>query len=187
MCLLSPGNPQFHQQHRFFAAVNRFIVRPMSSIAGNEPVQRMMMRAPCPGCGCAHGTITTKNGQDTVRCAECARYCYNAPRTETGREPRSLRTRPTIRPSQRTRILLRDNGACVLCHRHDVPLDVGHLISVHDGHALGLSDAMLDSDGNLAAMCASCNSGLSDVSLPPHLVAAALRAQSKRAQRRRPA
>lgn len=133
------------------------------------------MRSPCPRCGCLDGIIVTKNRQDTVWCAECEQYAgYNAPRSETGRARRSLRTRPTIRPSQRTRILLRDNAACVLCHRSDADLEVGHLISVHDGHTLGLSDAELSSDDNLAAMCAACNSGLSSESLPPRLVAAAL-------------
>jgi 5-methylcytosine-specific restriction endonuclease McrA len=146
------------------------------------------MRSPCSGCGCLDGIIVTKNGQDTVRCAECDQYAgYNAPRSETGRARRSLRTRPTIRPSQRARILVRDNGTCVLCHRSDVALDVGHLISVHDGHTSGLSDAELASDDNLAAMCAACNSGLSSESLPPRLLAAALWARLNRVGTRRPA
>ena len=90
-------------------------------------------------------------------------------------------------PSQRTRVLVRDNGACVLCHRSDVPLDLGHLISVHDGHTLGLSDAELANDENLAAMCAACNSGISSESLPPRLLAAALWARLNRGENRRPA
>ena len=152
----------------------------------DEPVSRMSMRSPCR-CGCLDGIITTKHGQDTVWCAECDRFCYNAPRSETGRDARSLRTRPTIRPSQRTRILMRDNGACVLCHRSDVALDVGHLISVHDGHRLGVSDADLASDDNLAAMCAACNSGLCSESWPPRLLAAALWARSNGGTTLRPA
>jgi 5-methylcytosine-specific restriction endonuclease McrA len=139
------------------------------------------MRTPCSRCRCADGIIVTKNGQDTVRCAVCDKYAgYNAPRSETGRGRRSLRTRPTIRPSQRTRILVRDNGACVLCHRSDADLEVGHLISVHDGNLLGMSESELASDDNLAAMCASCNSGLSSESLPPRLLAAALWARRDR-------
>jgi hypothetical protein len=67
------------------------------------------MREPCPRCGCGDGTVAMVNGQDTVRCAECERFCYNAPRTETGRPRRSLRTRPQVSPGQRARILLRDN------------------------------------------------------------------------------
>ncbi|WP_136623008.1 HNH endonuclease [Mycobacterium pseudokansasii] len=69
---------------------------------------------------------------------------------------------------------MRDNFACVMCHRSDVPREVGHLVSVHDGHVAGLSDADLTSDENLATMCAECNSGLSKRSLPPHLIAAAI-------------
>ena len=178
MCRLCTTYPQVHEQPRFATVPARFTVRSMGSTAADEPVLRMAMRAPCPGCGCAHGTIITKNGQDTVRCVECDQYCYNAPRTETGREPRSLRTRPNVRPSQRARILLRDNGACFLCHRNDVALDVGHLISVHDGKLLGMSEAELDSDDNLVAMCAACNSGLSSATVPPRLLAAALWARS---------
>lgn len=151
--------------------------------SGDNAVRRIRMRAPCPKCGGLNGSITEKGGQDTVRCGDCDRYCYNAPRRETGREPRSLRTRPTIRPSQRARILLRDNGTCILCHRSDVPLDVGHLISVHDGLALGMSDAELASDDIVAAMCATCNSGLSSKTVPPHLLAGALWARSTKRKR----
>ncbi|ORW29203.1 hypothetical protein AWB91_24580 [Mycobacterium paraense] len=82
---------------------------------------------------------------------------------------------------------MRDNFACIMCHRNDVPLQIGHLISVHDGHLVGLSDADLTSDDNLGVMCVECNSGLSKQSLPPRLIAAAIWAhrlhESKRAQR----
>lgn len=138
------------------------------------------MREPCPACGCPDGTITTRGGQDAVRCAECQRYCYNAPRSETGRERRTLSTRPDIRPGQRSRILLRDNFVCIMCHRSDVALEIGHLVSVHDARLVGLSDHDLTSDHNLAVMCDECNNGLSKQSLPPHLVAAAIWAQRLR-------
>lgn len=119
------------------------------------------MRSACMGCGNEVGRIETRNGQDVVRCAACGKYAgYNAPRSETGREVRSLRTRSGIKPRQRARILERDNGTCVLCHRNDVNLDVGHLISVDAGRKLDLSDELLNDDENLAAMCAACNSGL---------------------------
>jgi 5-methylcytosine-specific restriction endonuclease McrA len=139
------------------------------------------MREPCPRCGCGDGTVAMVNGQDTVRCAECERFCYNAPRTETGRPRRSLRTRPQVSPGQRARILLRDNLACVMCGRRE-RLEVGHIISVRDGRALVLSDAVLFGDDNLVAMCASCNSGLSSKSIPAHrfLVLLALRAKQMR-------
>jgi 5-methylcytosine-specific restriction endonuclease McrA len=76
-----------------------------------------------------------------------------------------------------------DNGTCVLCHRNDLPLDVGHLISVHDGRALGLADAELNSDENLAAMCSPCNSGVGRETLPLRIVVAVLRARTARQKR----
>jgi hypothetical protein len=47
-----------------------------------------------------------------------------------------------------------------------------------------MSDAELNSDENLAAMCAACNSGLSSATLPPRLLAAALWARSTKGARR---
>jgi len=140
--------------------------------------QTIEMRNPCP-CGCIDGLIITKNGQDTVRCAQCNRYAgYNAPRAETGRPRRSLRTRPKISPSQRARIILRDGCACVQCHRRD-ELVIGHAVSLRDGYAHGVSDRLLYSDANLVALCAECNSGLGGDSIPTHrlLLILSLRAQ----------
>jgi 5-methylcytosine-specific restriction endonuclease McrA len=77
-----------------------------------------------------------------------------------------------------------DNSTCVLCHRNDLPLDIGHLISVHDGRALGPTDAELNSDENLTAMCWPCNSGVGSGTLPLRLVVAVLRARTARAKRR---
>lgn len=168
---LSPVGAHFYPQDRFaLCLVGRsFFAMTTSADQAAHP-----MREPCPRCGCRDGTITTRSGQDTVRCAECKQYCYNAPRSETGRERRSLSTRPDVRPRQRSRIMLRDNFACIMCHRSDVPLEIGHLVSVHDAHLVGLSDAELTSDDNLAVMCEECNSGLSKQSLPPRLIAAAI-------------
>lgn len=130
------------------------------------------MRAACRDCGSTDGTITTVGGQDTVRCATCGRHCYNAPRTETPRPRRSLRSRPRIPPSQRQRILVRDKRTCIVCRRSDFPMDVGHIISVRDGRTHGLSDAELFHDENLAAMCAECNSGQGSETFPlPFLMA----------------
>jgi 5-methylcytosine-specific restriction endonuclease McrA len=94
-----------------------------------------------------------------VRCARCGRYAgYNAPRTETGRPRRSLRSRPQLSPSQRSRILERDNSTCLKCGG-DGPLNVAHWISVQDGKAVGLSEAELFDDENLLVLCAECNVG----------------------------
>jgi len=139
-------------------------------------VTAFAMRAPC-GCGSVTGRTETRNGQDCVFCASCGRFQYNRPRDESGRDIRRLRTRPDLKPSQRARVLDRDSGCCVLCHRADLPLDVGHLVSVDDGRKLGMTDAELFDDENLAAMCAVCNSGYSERSVSPRIFAALIRAR----------
>jgi 5-methylcytosine-specific restriction endonuclease McrA len=88
-----------------------------------------------------------------------------------------VRTRPTIKPSQKVRILERDNHTCVVCHRDDVPLHVGHLLSVEDGRKVGATDDELFSDENLCAMCAECNLGMSSRTISLRLVAKILRAR----------
>jgi hypothetical protein len=126
----------------------------------------MLLREECRYCGGRFGNIITVSSQDTVRCCGCQKYLYNAARTETGRPRQSLRTRPNVSPNQRARILLADISRCVICKRTDVPLEIGHMISVRDGRRQGLSDAELYSDENLCGMCAQCNSGLGGNSLP---------------------
>lgn len=136
------------------------------------------MRSACQACGNETGRIDIRNGQDVVFCAGCGKWAgYNASKVETGREVRSLRTRSRIKPKQRARILERDNATCVLCHRTDVALDVGHLISIDAGRRGGLDDALLDDDENLAAMCAACNSGLGARPVSLRFAVALLRAR----------
>lgn len=141
-----------------------------------DPVS-ITMRAPCGVCEGVEGHVETTNGQDVVRCAFCGKYQYCRPRAESGREVRSLRTRPAMKPSTRARILDRDNGCCVICHRSDLPLDVGHLISVDDGHQLGMTEDELYDDENLAAMCNACNSGYSSLSVNPRILLSLIRAR----------
>jgi 5-methylcytosine-specific restriction endonuclease McrA len=142
------------------------------TITDDPSLNHHPMRAECSKCRSTDGILITVGGQDTVRCAKCDTYCYNAPRTETGRPARSLRTRPQVRPSQRKRILERDRRACFACNRSDRPLELGHIISVHEGRAQGLSDAELFHDDNLVALCPECNSGQGSATMPlPFLVA----------------
>jgi 5-methylcytosine-specific restriction endonuclease McrA len=136
------------------------------------------MRSACKECGSTEGTLRPTNGQNCVYCNGCNRLAYNAPKSETGEAVRSLRTRPDISPSKRARILDRDNHTCVACHRSKVPLDVGHLLSVSEGRIHGLTDEELWHDENLAAMCASCNSGYSSRSVSLRL-AIHLRARTR--------
>lgn len=107
-----------------------------------------------------------------VRCSFCKQYQYCAPRTETGREVRTVSTtHRLIKPNQRARILERATGRCELCGSGR-DLHVGHLLSVADGHEHGLSDDEINSDDNLSAMCAECNLGLGRASVPPRLLVA---------------
>lgn len=128
---------------------------------------------PCPDCGTTKAALIPRNGQNTVRCARCGRHTYNAPRVETGEAPRTVATvRVGVKPSQQARILDRDVGRCVLCGRSDQPLVIGHLLSVEDGHRLGVEPRLLSDDANLAAMCEACNQGLSGRSVNPRTYAA---------------
>lgn len=119
------------------------------------------LREPCHNCGCVEGTITIKGGQDVLRCANCDTYQYCAPRTETGRQVRTLR-RTSIPPSKRARVLARHHNACVGCGAHppQVELTIGHLVPRTDAIRLGLAEHLADHDLNLAPMCPECNSGI---------------------------
>ena len=139
------------------------------------------MRQPCLKCDTPDGVIETVNGQDTVRCAWCKAFCYNAPKSETGRQVRSLRKRDDIRPGMRTAIFLRDGGACIICYSTDRP-EVGHLISVADGAKFGIDFDLINSDENLAVMCATCNNGLSDETVPIRLIVKAFMVRQARKQ-----
>lgn len=44
----------------------------------------IVMRSPCRTCGVAKGLLRKKGTQDTVWCAACGGYAYNAPRHEAG-------------------------------------------------------------------------------------------------------
>ena len=133
------------------------------------------LRAPCAHCGNLEGLITEVSGQAVVRCSECSRFQYNAPKTETGVKPRTVAgTHDGISPSKRSRILERATGRCELCGSSQ-NLHVGHLLSVLDGQAAGFSDYEINSDDNLAALCESCNLGMGSLAIHPRLYVALLR------------
>ncbi len=132
------------------------------------------MRRPCPTCAEVTGRIRTAGGQDSVFCLGCGEFQYNAPRMETGRKARSLKTtHDLVGPKKRARVLARSNGLCELCGSQR-DLTVADLLSVGDGHRAGLSDLGLRDDENRAAMCAECNLGLGSLSVSPRLYVALL-------------
>jgi hypothetical protein len=136
------------------------------------------LRRPCQ-CGATEGTINTRNGQDCVFCAACGKYQYNAPKTETGRKPRTVANVHTgISASQRTRILTRATGRCELCGAGG-NLHVGHLLSVEVGLKHGLADTEINADENLAALCDTCNLGMGKEVVPLRLAIAMILARTR--------
>ena len=149
------------------------------------------MREPCRWClkdGYPNlgGYIREANGQDVVRCTRCDRQCYNAPKSETGKPQRNIKSRPDITPSQRAKILERDNHQCLLCgrspRRDPVILHIGHILSVDEGKKLDppATDEKLYADDNLFACCEECNLGRGGLSLPPRLILQLIQARVRR-------
>jgi len=72
--------------------------------------------------------------------------------------------------------LERATGRCELCGSR-AELHVGHLLSAEAGLRHGLTEATLNSDENLAAMCAACNLGIGKEVVPLRLAIAMLLAR----------
>jgi DNA-directed RNA polymerase subunit RPC12/RpoP len=131
----------------------------------------------CPHCGTTQGFITIVGTQSVLRCNGCERHLYNPPKTETGDKPRTLSTtHAAIKPKQRMRIIERANGRCETCGSRNL-VQVGHVVSVEDGHKLALPDAVINSDENLICQCAECNSGQSGGTMPLRMYCAILKAR----------
>jgi superfamily II DNA or RNA helicase len=91
---MTKGEAAERMTHEF---ARRAILRPPRDIVPPPPLGRSgsattrapsgayVMRAPCPGCGTWTGVLQDRNGQATVRCAHCGRFCYNAPKSEARR------------------------------------------------------------------------------------------------------
>lgn len=150
------------------------------------------MTRPCLAClktgvSVMEGTLKTVNGQDTVRCNRCGGLVYNAPRSETGKPQRAVKTREGLSLGQRERILERDGTRCVLCgcdpQNHNVILVVAHAVSVAEGRFLGVSDDDLSDDANLFVACEACNAGMASRSLEPKIMARLVVARINRQKR----
>jgi hypothetical protein len=136
----------------------------------------------CPVCGCGEASVTETNGQDVVRCLQCDKYLYNAPRTETGRKERSVSTvHSSIKPKQRDRIITRANRRCERCGKSAMAsatgIHVGHILSVAEGLKHGLTEEIINSDENLIGECDECNLGHGKGLLPVRLLVALLAAR----------
>jgi len=142
------------------------------------------LRKPCNNCGCLMGSFVATNGQCVVRCNICERYQYNAPKSETGRQTRSVESRQGIKPSKRARILERANGRCEICGRspaeHNIVLVLGHVLSVDEGKKLKFTDDVLNSDDNLISSCEECNLGQGRRSYPASILLGLVKARLER-------
>jgi len=135
------------------------------------------MRALCKECADHIGVVAEVNGQDAVRCRTCNAFQYNAPRTETGRAPRTVTSvHNGIKPKQRARILMRAGARCEYCGSRD-SLHVGHILSVEAGLEFGVETDMLNHDENLLALCAECNLGMGHEPMSLRLAVSILRAR----------
>jgi 5-methylcytosine-specific restriction endonuclease McrA len=138
---------------------------------------QIVMRAPCKACSDTDGVVAEVNGQDTVRCATCNRFQYNAPRTETGRAERTVTTvHNGIKPKQRAKIIMRAGAKCEYCGARG-DLHVGHILSVEAGLNYGIGDDLLNHDENLLALCPECNLGMGHEPMSLRLAVAILRAR----------
>jgi len=147
---------------------------------------KLRVERPCRSCG--SNIAVVRPGQHlSAWCATCQAFSYHLPRAEVGLATRPVTdVRPRISAGRRARILARDNGRCVLCGRagaDGVPLTIAHLVSVKDGRRLGADDNLIWDDLNLAAMCDTCQLGLSDQSVPPVVYLALMLLRAQRARR----
>lgn len=144
----------------------------------SSALKAIELRLPCRHCEGLTGRIETRNGQDCVFC-DCGRYQYNAPKSETGRDPRSVKTtRVEISTGQRWRIIERANRTCELCNKKDCNLHVDHALSIDAAKSQGISESIYNSDENLIAMCEECNLGKKNIALPIRILIGILMARS---------
>lgn len=124
------------------------------------------MRQECQKCGSSEGYIVTRSGQDCVHCQVCNKWQYNAPRTETGRKVRTIKTSHAgITAKVRTKVILRAGARCELCGATG-DLEVGHITSVNSAYALNWLDVQINHQSNLCALCPACNSGIGAETIP---------------------
>ena len=146
---------------------------PFAAVPQGTPHVIPSERNPCV-CGSRRVHWVMSNGQRIARCDRCSTYVYSVPNHEVGEGPRKVRASSAERVdrTQRARLRDRDGLGCVLCGETAPPLHAGHLISVKEGRAHGLTDEQLWSDINLVVMCESCNLTLSSRSVSLQFIVA---------------
>ena len=156
----------------------------------------IVMREPCRWCGfVGSGVVHYRGGQYTVRCGECNRHVYNAPKTELGLRPVTVQTIRDISPADRVYVLFRAAGHCEVpgCGKTfgtEVVPHLAHLVSVNDILRLKLplqeAKRLANCLENLAALCDECNLGLGKASVNARtLMAIAVKTEESRKEERR--
>lgn len=131
------------------------------------------LRAPCATCGTTNGHAKKVGPSNVVRCLN-GHFAYNAPKSETGEAPSARKRREGLSSDRRQWILERDGFRCCTCGRAAGPdrtgfvveLEIGHLLSVAEGKALGATQEELDDDENLVTQCQECNAAQGARSFP---------------------
>lgn len=157
------------------------MTQPAKTIAldGREP---WTLRKPCRcGAGVGAPALLIRSTR-RVDCDVCGQFVYWESKAEVGEAPRTVQSLRDVKPSQRARIIERATGRCELCGRKppEVVLHVDHLVSVAVGAEAGLTEAELNDDENLAALCEECNLGKGERPISPRLFCAMLRARLRR-------
>lgn len=138
----------------------------MSDVEPDLPKTWPLPRA-CHRCGSNHPGKLEREDREGLRrglcCADCGLFVKWVPKAELGIATSTKRVGLNLKPSERTALFNTYNNACAVCHRDDLGLEIGHLISVADGKAFGLTQAEIDDPINLAPMCPPCNAGQGDL------------------------
>jgi hypothetical protein len=126
------------------------------------------MAGDCSCCGSTDESQRQNGPHWEAFCCQCGRHKRFLKKSDLGIAPRSVQsTHAAIKPKKRAGVLLRASGRCELCGAGPpVILNVGHLISVENGHQMDLTDEQINSDENLCCMCEECNLGLGSEPVP---------------------
>jgi 5-methylcytosine-specific restriction endonuclease McrA len=116
-----------------------------------------------PLVACEHAATSTKSNGPHIeeRCDDCGAHIRFVPKRELKLEPRTVTSRPGIKPKVRARILDRFGHSCMSCGASppDVLLQIDHVIPVELAKRYGVYDDLIEDDLNLAPFCEECNLG----------------------------
>lgn len=116
----------------------------------------------------AVGFVIPKANNNALHCIACGVWNWNVSDADLGVAPKQYH-RPRIAEWLRMELMQEAQCQCLVCGSDEEQRDVGHCISVDEGHRLDLSDDLLFNRWNLAIMCKRCNKGFGSRSVWPRL------------------